>query len=115
MGDRINSRRKGVVGERELAKRLTSEGFDARRGRQFRGGPDSPDVICEDLPDIHWEVKRVERLHLENSLAQAVSEAPDGSVPVVAHRKNNAEWVAILRLDDFLQIVRESEYAGGNE
>ena len=105
MGGR--SRRKGAVGERELAAVLTGEGFDAVRGRQFRGGADSPDVIVPSL-DVHFECKRTERLSLYDALAQARSES-GGKLPIVAHRRNNCEWVAILPLTDLLAILRESD------
>jgi hypothetical protein len=47
----MNSRNKGKRGELEAAHMLTHEGFPARRGQQFSGGTDSPDVVCESLPD----------------------------------------------------------------
>lgn len=105
------SRQKGKRGERELARFLSDEGFTARRGQQHRGGSDSPDVLCPDLPLIHWEAKRTERLRLYDAVLQAADEAGEGSVPVVAHRKNHREWLAILRLEDLLAILRESELA----
>ena len=58
----VNSRAKGARGERELAEILRCYGFSARRGQQYRGGADSPDVMG--LPGIHIEVKRVERLNI---------------------------------------------------
>ena len=46
----MNSRAgKGKVGEREFAELLRAHGFDARRGQQFAGGADSPDVVSEAL------------------------------------------------------------------
>ena len=58
------SRRKGAAGEREAAAAL-NEVFGTRfhRGRQYHGGPDSPD-LAGDMPGLHVEVKRVERLSL---------------------------------------------------
>jgi hypothetical protein len=41
----MDSRRKGKVGEREFAALLREHGFDARRGVQYSGGVDSPDVV----------------------------------------------------------------------
>jgi Holliday junction resolvase len=53
-----NSRQKGKRGELEAAKYLRSLGFtSARRGVQYSGGPDSPDVVCDELPGVHIEVK----------------------------------------------------------
>lgn len=53
---RINSRQKGKRGEREAAAFLKSIGIEARRGQQYSGGKDSPDLITE-LHRVHIEVK----------------------------------------------------------
>ena len=103
------SRRKGKRGERELAALFTAEGFPATRGQQHRGGPDSPDVIVPTLPGIHFEAKRTERLSLYDAVAQAKSDAGD-KLPVVGHRRNACEWLAILRESDF---VRTGKVNGG--
>ena len=103
----VKSVEKGKVGERELAHFLTERGFPARRGQQHAGGADSPDIICDGLEDIHWEAKRVERGSLEDWLAQAIRDAAGRKVPVVAHRKNRGQWVAILPLEDFLKILQQ--------
>lgn len=103
------SRNKGAVGERELAALLTAEGFSAHRGRQYHGGPGTPDVRCADLPGVHWEVKRTEKLSLYQAMAQAKADAADGQMPVVAHRRNHSEWLIVLRAEDFFRLVRESE------
>lgn len=100
----INSRNKGAVGERELAQFLRDNGFEARRGQQFHGGPGSPDVVTN-LDNIHLECKRVEAGNLYNWLEQAERDA-DGKVPVVAHRRNKKDWVAILPLQRLLEIIR---------
>lgn len=104
----MNSRKKGAVGEREFRDQLRNAGYmSARRGQQFAGGADSPDVICEELGRIHWEVKRVERLILENAMEQAVRDAGPSKTPIVAHRKNRGEWLATLRLDDLFRLIRD--------
>lgn len=64
------------------------------------------------LPDIHFEVKRTERLRLYDALDQARHDAGD-KLPIVAHRANASSWVAIMDLTDRLAILRESEYCGG--
>jgi len=53
----INSRQKGARGERAWAAYLRSLGFDARRGQQFSGSKDSPDVVSSALASLHCEVK----------------------------------------------------------
>lgn len=102
------SRNKGKVGERELAKKLRELGFDARRGQQFCGANGDADVVG--LPNIHIECKRVEALRLYDALAQATHDSKEGELPVVMHRKNNSEWVAILKLTDFIEIYKESSF-----
>ncbi len=98
-----NSREKGARGEREFA-RLLREHYtvDARRGVQYKGGPDSPDV--EGIPGIHFEVKRTERLSLYEAMAQAERDCGD-RVPVVAHRRNGKEWLLIIREKDVNRFI----------
>lgn len=102
----INSRSKGKRGELEIAEALRAEGFEARRGQQFKGGVDSPDVVCPDLGNFHLEVKRVEAGNLYTWLKQAIRDAGPGKTPTVFHRKNGEEWVTILRMQDFIKLVR---------
>ena len=103
-----NSREKGKKGELEFAHFLNGFGINAFRGVQYQGGQDSPDVVTE-LTDFHFEVKRVERFMLYNSLKQAIKDA-GAKIPVVAHRQNRAEWVVILRASDFLGLVKDKDY-----
>jgi Holliday junction resolvase len=100
----MNSCDKGKRGERELARFLVDHGHPARRGQQFSGGPDSPDVICESLP-FHFEVKRTERLRLHEAMQQATNDAKPGSVPVVAYRRNGGDWLAILPMTALLELL----------
>lgn len=101
----MNSRAKGKVGELELAAFLRENGFeDAKRGVQYRGGGDSPDVVG--IAGFHVECKRVEAGNLYSWLDQASADsAGTGRVPLVAHRRNRRQWVAILPLDEFLKII----------
>lgn len=105
----MNSRAKGARGEREAAALLTEEGFPARRGQQFAGGTDSPDVVCPSLPALHFEVKRVQVGNPYVWMAQADRDS-GYKLPVVLHRRNDHEWLAILKATDFLAIVRESNF-----
>ena len=96
----INSRAKGARGEREWAKWLRDNlGIDARRGQQFTGSPDSPDVIG--LEGTHAEVKRVQKLHISNAMAQAIRDSGDNLL-YVAHRKNGEEWLITIQARDVL-------------
>jgi hypothetical protein len=106
----LNSKQKGKRGEREAAAFLTDEGFPARRGQQFAGGADSPDVVCESLSGLHFEVKRCERGNPYDWISQAQRDA-GYKLPVVLHRRNDHEWLAIMPAKDFFRIVRESNFA----
>lgn len=102
---RKNSRDKGARGEREAAAELSRIfGCEARRGCQFAGGPNSPDVLV-DLPGIHFEVKRTERLSLYPAMEQAIGDAGQHNVPMVIHRANGKPWLAIVRLDDLPELA----------
>jgi Holliday junction resolvase len=98
-----SQKNKGKRGERELARFLTERGHPSRRGVQFSGSPDSPDVLCTSLP-FHIECKRCERISIYDALEQAEGDA-DGPA-LVAHRRNCKPWLAILRLDDLLALVQ---------
>ena len=104
------SRNKGKRGEREAAKELSRIlGIEARRGIQFQGGPDSPDVITELSDWLHIEVKRSERLAVYEALEQAEDDA-NGKVPLVLHRRNCKPWIAITYLDQLPKLSsRKSE------
>ena len=108
----VNSRQKGKRGELELAAYLREHGFDSRRGQQFHGGGDSPDVTG--LPGHHIEAKRVEALNIHAAYVQAVRDGGGGEVPLVAWRKNGkphhpGQWMAFLSLEDYLLLVRERD------
>jgi len=100
----MNSRAKGCRGEREFAQFLRDKGINARRGQQFSGGTDSPDVVS-DLTGVHFEVKRVEQGNLYNWVDQAFRDAGI-KLPVVAHKRNNKEWVGILNMHDLINILK---------
>ena len=101
----INSRQKGKRGEREWAKFLTSKGYSARRGQQFSGGCDSPDVVCPSLP-FHWEVKRNEALDMYSALNQALYDSSPEKIPAVAYKKNRKNWIVIMEAECFLGMCK---------
>ena len=105
----INSKQKGNAGERELAAYLRAHGIRARRGQQFSGTPDSPDVVTSIDHAYHFEVKRVEHGNLYKWMDQAISDAGVSQVPIVAHRKNRRDWLAILPLSALLRLIHERD------
>ena len=105
----INSKQKGNRGERELAKLLRSHGFqDAKRGQQYTGSPDSPDVVG--IPGFHIESKFLASgLNTYKSLEQAKEDAGE-NIPLVFHRRiskseTNLPWLVVLEAEDFLRII----------
>lgn len=102
----VNGNAKGKVGEREVANLLRKHGFEARRGQQFSGGGDSPDVV-HSMEGFHIEVKRTERFALWDALAQAKRDKKTEDVPLILHRMNKRPWVVVMEADDFLAMVRQ--------
>lgn len=109
----MNSRAKGAVGELEFAALLKAHGYEARRGQQFSGGGDSPDVV-HSIPGVHFEVKRTERFAIYDAMDQARQDAKIGDMPVVVHRCNGSrrkntcrgEWLVVLSVEDFFTLVK---------
>ena len=112
----MNSRDKGKRGEREFAALLREHGFDAKRGQQFSGGADSPDVVSEALAWLHVEVKRVQNLNLTDACVQAERDQARPGLNgrkkhawIVAHRRNHAPWLITMRAEFFFELIREFE------
>src|SRR3989454_12813443 len=117
----MNSREKGKRGERQWRDELRAQGFQARRGQQFSGSPDSPDVRWEQLRWIHFEVKAVERLNIEEAMEQARRDAGQSrkqkvesrngegeirKVPIVAHRRKFRAWLVTMEAETFFRLLR---------
>jgi|TARA_R100000750_G_C2319309_1_gene85680 Holliday junction resolvase len=103
----VNSKLKGKNGELEVAHLLKEYGFNARRGQQFAGGQDSPDVV-HSVEGIHIEVKRTEAFRLYDALEQAEADKNEHEQAVVFHRKNNQPWVVVLKAEDFLKVMKQT-------
>lgn len=106
----INSKQKEKRGEREFANFLKTHGIQARRGVQYQGSPDSPDVVSE-LKNLHFEVKRTEKLNIYTAFMQA-KEDSGKKIPIVAHKKNHKNWLVIMDAEDWLKFsnfIKENE------
>lgn len=100
---RLNSKRKGNTGERELLSILAGAGSAQRNDQRYTGGKDNPDISFQrNGKKYHVECKRCEKLSLYEAMQQAIRDANGNAIPVVMHRRNNKEWLAVLRLSDFL-------------
>lgn len=91
------SKEKGKRGERGAAKFLESLGFKARRGVQYHGGPKSPDILSDELENLHFEVKfshdiDLGKKSLEDAVQQAETDAGGKKQPVVLWKQNRRSW-----------------------
>ena len=102
----VNSKRKGAAGERELAHKLNECGFETRRSVQYNGKADDGKADLVNLPGIHIECKRVERLNVSEAMLQAINDAKGGELPTVFHRKNREGWLVTMRLDDWMELYK---------
>lgn len=100
------ARDKGKRGEREVAELLRDAGWSARRGQQFAGGGDSPDVVSS-LPGVHIEVKRTESLSIYEAMAQANEDKREGEMATVWHKRNGKEWLVVMSAKDFLALMEK--------
>ena len=103
----MNSRDKGKRGELEVAHLLKEYGYDARRGQQFSGANGDADVVG--LPGIHIEVKRVEKLNIENAVEQSIRDAKENEKPIVLHRKNKRKWLVTMPFDEWIELYEAWE------
>lgn len=111
----VDSREKGKRFERELAKILSSYGYECRRTNQYCGNTgDASDVVG--LPYIHVEAKHQERMMLYDWIAQAVRDAKgNGRIPAVFHKKNNAHILVSMELKDWIELYKAYERAKRDE
>ena len=112
----VNSKQKGARFERLLASKFRDYGYsESRRTAQYCGNTgDASDVVG--LPGLHVEAKHQETMRLYDWIDQAKRDAAAGSegrLPAVFHKKNNAEILVTMTLDDFMTIY--SEFAAGIE
>jgi len=102
-----SSRERGKRGERYVAKRIRERlGIEARRGVQYSGGPDSPDVIG--LPGYHIEVKNVNRLNLGKAIKQSIQDSGKDETPIVIHHRDREPWYVTIDFEDFLDMYEKA-------
>lgn len=104
----VNSKQKGARFERLLASMFREHGFDdARRTAQYCGNTgDASDVVG--LPGIHIEAKHQEQMRLYDWMDQAKRDSKGtDNLPVVFHKKNNAEILVTMRLEDWMELYKE--------
>lgn len=106
---KINSKQKGARFERQIANMLREYGYDdARRTAQYCGNTgDASDVVG--LPGVHIECKHQERMMLYDWMDQAIRDSRNTpNFPVVVHKKNNADILATMRFEDFMEMYEKA-------
>lgn len=105
----VNSKQKGARFERLLASRFREYGYNAKRTAQYCGNTgEAADV--DGLPGIHIEAKHQETMRLYEWMSQAKRDAEGtGRLPAVFHKKNNAEILVTMELEDWFNLYREFE------
>lgn len=103
----MNSKDKGKRGERHVAKILREHGYDAKRGVQYQGSPDSPDVVG--LPGVHIEVKFTEHLNIWNALAQSERDAGADEMPIVIFKRNRSKVYVAMSFEDYIALYKAWE------
>ena len=103
---KINSKEKGKRGERLVAKILREHGYDAKRGVQYQGSPDSPDVVG--LLGVHIEVKFTEHLNIWSALEQSERDAGEGELPTVVFKRNRSKVYVAMEVERWLEERRQN-------
>lgn len=102
----MDSRAKGKRGELEACGALARIGLDCRRSVQYNGRAGTSDVVCEDAPKLHIEVKLTERLNPYAFMDQAIRDMHKlPHVPMVLCRSSYKPWLVILQLEDIPRFV----------
>lgn len=108
-----SSQIKGRNGEIEICKVLNTYGIPAEPGKPVSYGS-APDAV--NIPGVHPEIKRVERLNVPEAMTQAVrdSEKFHDGVPILFHRRNRQGWLCTMRLEDWVRFYSAAE-SGKNQ
>ena len=104
-----NRRDKGKRFERLVAGLFRSIGYEARRGQQYCGANGDADVVG--VPHLHIECKARERGQgeLYDWMSQAKTDAREGEVPVVIHKKNNCAVLVTMEFDQWAKLYQAWE------
>lgn len=99
----MKSRRKGCNAERAVAEILRALDFPAaRRGRQYSGSPESPDVVGID--GAHLEIKHRQAGNVAKWLDECADDAGPELVPMLVHRSDRTTWKLTLYLGDIWRL-----------
>lgn len=106
----INSKQKGKAGELEFAHECEKYGLNnVHRTAQTNGKLEHSLADCEGLEGIHIEVKRVEKLNIDEAMEQSIRDTSikkEKRLPIVFHRKNRKPWKATMLFEDWVKLYK---------
>lgn len=108
----MNAKAKGNRGERALRDCFRRAGWpNARRTQQYAGNTgDASDVTVPELPWLHLEAKNTEAKNFLDWLDQAFRDTEKNQkIPVVSHKRNGRDWIAMLKLSDLILIIKDGK------
>lgn len=100
----VGQRIKGATFEREIAAKFRELGLDAKRGFQYRGGYDAPDV---DVQFVHVECKRHKSVKIQDAYRQSKAEAKNGKIPIVVSKDNNGEVLVTMSWNNWAEFFKK--------
>ena len=101
-----SQRDKGAAAEREIANIFKDHGFNARRGQCFNH---EPDVIVFELPWLHIEVKRHEKIQMPAWIKQSSEACKEGESPCVIFRQSRKDWWVAMPFTIVLELLKSKK------
>lgn len=106
----INVCKKGKRVELEVAHWFGTHGLHARRTQQHNGAEGLSDVVCEELPFWHIEVKGTSKKRLPRGTVtgwytQITRDCPESLVPVLLNKPNKGELIVMLPFTVFKALT----------
>jgi Holliday junction resolvase len=103
------SRDKGKKGEREVANMFTNLGLKARRMAPMQAQKKAPEAdVALEVEGFHVEVKRREKISIQQWMREVEAKAHPLEVPVCAFRSNGEPWRVCMPLEDFADLLKKA-------
>ena len=99
-----SERRKGATAEREVAA-ILAERLGVPVKRKLGQARDSGDDI--QIGRIRMEIKRRERLAVDEWAHQVEKCCGPRDIPAVIYRRSGEPWRVVMLLDDWIPLIRE--------
>ena len=110
----INSKAKGKKNELAFVHLLKAAGYpSARRSQQFCGAESSADVLCSELPNIHFEIKSGARPNPWLALTQCANDKGQNQLSVVGIHKDREPWIICMTAEDWFSLIKNSDLSTG--